>query len=489
MQEEEKIQEKEAPAQMMVEEEEEETNANNMPAQMQEDKEEEIQAKKGQQNPDSPTSKTTNSFAHLNMKLQTKMQNSFGTSFQDVNIHQNDNSASQMGALAYTQGNNVHFAPGQFNPNTQGGQELLGHELTHVVQQRQGRVQPTKQGKGLSINDNPSLENEADTMGKKAANGQQTDVAGKGNGLQKEDDPKYTYGHTKDKSVTDKKIKDYHDDNLSEIKTSVKKNKGDYMDELAILQNNGLAVFSAMRNGFNKQADAYKQAYNNVEIVLNDVSKERQSYAALMGVFITFVAGFAGAFTSGLMKSVMGNMKLTIGGIAAKDCIIDGLKDVLKDRIKAGGKTLTAPKKNNVVGKMDPLGFYMRGKEAIEAEEDWFNKYIAFLSNHKFELEGVFSPLEALDFLSYEFAEKLAGGYEAESRADTKELEKMIWKSWLKANGKKAVQTHSYISSSTGEKYTIPGKVLDHLKDELGISEKEAKKMVGPLKRSITGIY
>jgi hypothetical protein len=61
----------------------------------------------------------------------------------------------------------------------------LGHELTHVVQQREGRVQPTKQGKGKAVNDNPSLESEADNMGKKAANGQQVDVAGKGSGVQK----------------------------------------------------------------------------------------------------------------------------------------------------------------------------------------------------------------------------------------------------------------------------------------------------------------
>jgi hypothetical protein len=82
-----------------------------------------------------------------------------------------------MGALAYTQGNDVHFAPGQYNPESSKGQELIGHELTHVVQQRQGRVKPTKeQGKGLSVNDNPSLENEADTKGKKAANGQTVNV-------------------------------------------------------------------------------------------------------------------------------------------------------------------------------------------------------------------------------------------------------------------------------------------------------------------------
>jgi hypothetical protein len=56
------------------------------------------------------------------------------------------------------------------------------------VQQREGRVQPTKQGKSKAVNDNPSLESEADNMGKKAANGQQVDVAGKGSGVQKQVD-------------------------------------------------------------------------------------------------------------------------------------------------------------------------------------------------------------------------------------------------------------------------------------------------------------
>jgi hypothetical protein len=40
-----------------------------------------------------------------------------------------------------------------------------------------------KQGKGMSVNDNPSLESEADNVGKKAANGLQVDVVGKGSGV------------------------------------------------------------------------------------------------------------------------------------------------------------------------------------------------------------------------------------------------------------------------------------------------------------------
>ena len=50
-----------------------------------------------------------------------------------------------------------------------GCQELLGHELTHVVQQSEGRVKPTTEVMGMPVNDDPSLEAEADKMGKKAA--------------------------------------------------------------------------------------------------------------------------------------------------------------------------------------------------------------------------------------------------------------------------------------------------------------------------------
>ena len=78
-----------------------------------------------------------------------------------------------LGAHAFAQGNQVHFAPGKYNPTSQSGQKLLGHELTHVVQQRQGRVSPTTQLKDAKINDDVSLEKEADDLGAKAAEGKE----------------------------------------------------------------------------------------------------------------------------------------------------------------------------------------------------------------------------------------------------------------------------------------------------------------------------
>ena len=101
--------------------------------------------------------------------VKQKMEDSFGTDFSDVRIHSESPQAPEVGALAYTQGTDIHFAPGQFKPDTSAGQQLLGHELTHVIQQAEGRVQPTTEIGGMPVNDNEGLEHEADVLGAKAA--------------------------------------------------------------------------------------------------------------------------------------------------------------------------------------------------------------------------------------------------------------------------------------------------------------------------------
>jgi hypothetical protein len=105
----------------------------------------------------------------LPASVQMKMESSFGHDFSDVNIHANSTKASALGANAYAQGTDLHFASGKYNPQSSAGQKLIGHELTHVVQQRQGKVSPTETRKGVSVNTDASLESEADKMGDKAA--------------------------------------------------------------------------------------------------------------------------------------------------------------------------------------------------------------------------------------------------------------------------------------------------------------------------------
>ena len=114
--------------------------------------------------------------APLHEGVRSKLEGSFGADLSSVRVHQ-DSSADAMGALAYTQGEDVHFGNGQYDPDSITGQELIGHELTHVLQQRAGRVS-IPQGKGLPINDDPALETEADVLGAQAARGIEVTVPG-----------------------------------------------------------------------------------------------------------------------------------------------------------------------------------------------------------------------------------------------------------------------------------------------------------------------
>ena len=99
--------------------------------------------------------------------VQKKMESFFNTSFADVRIHVG-HEAPSIGALAFTHGSDLYFAPGQYNPQSTQGQQLLGHELTHVVQQRAGRV-TNPLGSGVAVVQDTTLEAEADRMGMHAA--------------------------------------------------------------------------------------------------------------------------------------------------------------------------------------------------------------------------------------------------------------------------------------------------------------------------------
>jgi hypothetical protein len=80
---------------------------------------------------------------------RTKMESFFGADFSGVNIH-TDNQAVQMNqslnAQAFTVGNDIFFNFGKYTPGRATGDHLLAHELTHVIQQTEGR-QPLIQRK------------------------------------------------------------------------------------------------------------------------------------------------------------------------------------------------------------------------------------------------------------------------------------------------------------------------------------------------------
>ncbi|MGH1385370.1 DUF4157 domain-containing protein [Kordia sp.] len=92
--------------------------------------------------------------------LKSGMESMSGHSLDDVKVHYNSSKPAQLNAHAYAQGSNIHLASGQ--------EKHLAHEAWHVVQQKQGRVQPTTTISGTKVNDDVGLEKEADAMGAKA---------------------------------------------------------------------------------------------------------------------------------------------------------------------------------------------------------------------------------------------------------------------------------------------------------------------------------
>lgn len=86
----------------------------------------------------------------LDDATRSEMEARLGADFSDVRIHTGGAaraSAAEVGARAYTSGSHVVIGEGGADRHT------LAHELTHVIQQRQGPVAGTDNGSGLRVSD------------------------------------------------------------------------------------------------------------------------------------------------------------------------------------------------------------------------------------------------------------------------------------------------------------------------------------------------
>jgi uncharacterized protein (TIGR02594 family) len=80
----------------------------------------------------------------LDENVRKPIEQAFGADFSGVRVHtdsQSDTLNRSLQARAFTTGEDVFFRQGEYNPVSQQGQELLAHELTHVVQQNGDKVQ------------------------------------------------------------------------------------------------------------------------------------------------------------------------------------------------------------------------------------------------------------------------------------------------------------------------------------------------------------
>jgi hypothetical protein len=103
----------------------------------------------------------------LDGALQAQMGESMGYDLSGVRVHTSPEADAlnrQLSARAFTTGQDVFFRSGEYDPHSSSGQELIAHELTHVVQQGTGAV---RGGKGMTVNEpGDTYEQQADATAK-----------------------------------------------------------------------------------------------------------------------------------------------------------------------------------------------------------------------------------------------------------------------------------------------------------------------------------
>ena len=122
---------------------------------------------RGKQETSLPNSAMVENLGHqvdMPTVMREKMEDSFGMDLTAVKLYENK-AVGEAGAEAVAQGSNIAFAPGKLDFSSTHGQELLGHEISHVASQAKGEVK----GSGL-VNDS-APEARADREGMRSAHG------------------------------------------------------------------------------------------------------------------------------------------------------------------------------------------------------------------------------------------------------------------------------------------------------------------------------
>lgn len=104
----------------------------------------------------------------LPQTVRAPMEELFGADLRDIRVHPDSPAPQAFGARAFAFRDQIHFAPGEYDPGSSEGWRVIGHEIAHVVQQRCRRIPPQALPGPFLLNE-PELEREADAAGEMAA--------------------------------------------------------------------------------------------------------------------------------------------------------------------------------------------------------------------------------------------------------------------------------------------------------------------------------
>jgi hypothetical protein len=99
-------------------------------------------------------------------EVKREMSHAIGADFDGVRIHTGDKAAAmseEIGAQAFTHGNDVYFNSGKYDAESAAGKRLLAHELTHVVQQGAAPAIEGKHATPAATRSTPGVQREIST--------------------------------------------------------------------------------------------------------------------------------------------------------------------------------------------------------------------------------------------------------------------------------------------------------------------------------------
>lgn len=85
----------------------------------------------------------------LDDSVRAPMEQAFGADFSSVKVHDDSRSHElnrSLSARSFATGNHIFMGEGEYSPGSSGGQELIAHELTHVVQQGAAQAKRSHEG-------------------------------------------------------------------------------------------------------------------------------------------------------------------------------------------------------------------------------------------------------------------------------------------------------------------------------------------------------
>jgi|GEM_PF-2670989 len=421
------------------------------------------------------------------------IQRSFGGyDIRNVQAHLDSSAqgaAQDIGASAYATDNHVAFG-------TSPSLHTAAHETAHVVQQRAGvqlkggvgEVGDTYERNADEVADAVVAGNSAEPILAKIApkNGTASGVQMKA--IQKEAEPSYSIEAT---AMPDQKPGQSYKARATEMEGQLSsdmaqgvKTAGTWEQEMALLRDNVAATYNRVEAGFRQFGLGLYEVFENQELVLAAVARRQAQTAAfvsgVVGIGLAFVGAGLGEVAKGTVTSVVARLGAGIG-TQGQAFVVQGLIGALKSGVSTvGGIPLKySPSTPPSFGGGSVRAIRDNGLAAVSMERADATSLIAWLTNHRAELEGAFPPAAFVQKNRQEWAKLQAGGSALLAGVDTRAIERNLWESWVGKHGKSVGISSGYSQAPPRMEFNVPKEVLEHLQDRLGISEATMRAWAG----------